>query len=192
MKVGVISKLIKSPYGEILQAIDIRFCKVLKDNGFTPILLNYSSLELENLKGIVISGGNDLNINVQSDLNLLRDDFESNIIKKALIAKIPILGVCKGAQSLAKFLGARLTKVDNHTTSHEIIWRDADKLSVNSYHNFGIVLDFDAEILARYENLAEAFVNYKFKMIGQMWHFEREENLSFASKQVFEIFKGLM
>ena len=50
----------------------------------------------------------------------------------------------------------------------------------------------NAKILASStDGYIEAFTNEKFKILGAMWHFERESKPSEASKKIFEILKGL-
>ncbi|RUT50322.1 gamma-glutamyl-gamma-aminobutyrate hydrolase family protein [Campylobacter fetus] len=193
MKVGVISKLIKSSYGETMQAIDLRFCPILEQNGFKTNLLIYGKTpNLKELDAVIISGGNDLNSLIPNDINAARDEFETIVLDECLKLNLPILGICKGAQSLANILGAKFKKIDNHVGVHEILWRNGKKFEVNSYHNWAIEYNLNSEILATSsDNTVEAFINNDKKIIGAMWHFEREETLSAASKEIFKIFKEL-
>ena len=99
--------------------------------------------------------------------------------------------MCKGAQSLASFLVACFEKVSTHVGEHEIDLL-GDRLKVNSYHNYAIKSIENAKILASStDGYIEAFSNEKFKILGAMWHFERESKPSQASKKIFEILKGL-
>ena len=195
-KIGIISKLILSEYGEILQALDINFIKALEILGFKSEVLAYFNSTLQGLDALIISGGNDLNSVSQSKINALRDRFEFSCIKKALELNIPILGICKGAQSLACELNAQILPCKNHIGEHEIIWQDGKILKVNSYHNYSINAPINADILAMANDESiEAFINKDKKILGAMWHFEREQdlnNLSEASKRIFDIFKGLI
>lgn len=196
IKVGIIPKLCLSKHSEILQALDINFIKALDTLGFKSVVLTYFNSYLENIDALIISGGNDLSTIVESKINTLRDEFEFKCIKKALELNMPILGICKGAQSLAHKLNAQITPCKNHVGEHEIIWQDGKILKVNSYHNYSINGSINADILARARDKSiEAFINKDKKMLGAMWHFEREQdlnNLSEASKRIFDIFKGLI
>lgn len=191
MRAGIISKLIKSEHGEILQALDLEFCKKLAFYDIKAEILNYFKPDFSRVDLLIISGGNDLKSIISNDINILRDEFESNCIKYAIENKIPIFGVCKGAQSLANFLGACFEKVSTHVGEHEIDLLGY-RLKVNSYHNYAIKSIENAKILASStDGYIEAFSNEKFKILGAMWHFEREAKPSQASKKIFEILKGL-
>ena len=79
----------------------------------------------------------------------------------------------------------------SHVGEHEIDFL-GDRLKVNSYHNYAIKSIENAKILASStDGYIEAFSNEKFKILGAMWHFERESKPSQASKKIFEILKGL-
>ena len=54
-------------------------------------------------QGIIISGGNNLYDFEKTKENLIRDRFELKMIKFAIRNKVPILGICKGFQLIAKF-----------------------------------------------------------------------------------------
>lgn len=189
MRVGVISKLIKSEHGEILQAIDLEFCKKLEFYGIKAEILSYHNPCLDELEGLIISGGNDLNSIVSSDINEIRDNFEIKCINIAYENNIKILGICKGAQSLANFLGAQFVKTNEHVGEHEIDFL-GKKMKVNSYHNYAIKAISNADILAfSTDKNIEAFMQKSHRILGAMWHFEREKTPSEASGKLFEIFK---
>lgn len=192
MKVGVVCKLLKSPYGEILQAIDINFCKILKEFCFEPELLIYSDkLDLSRFKGVIISGGNDLPTLENTNINFMRDEFEDLVISQCLELRLPILGICKGAQKLAQHLGANFIKVKEHTKPH-IIEINNQTTTVNSFHNYAIYSILEARILATSnDGNIEAFINEQKKMIGAMWHFERCQSSQVADKIIFNLFKDL-
>ena len=81
--------------------------------------------------------------------------------------------------------------IERQSHRHEIDLL-GDRLKVNSYHNYAIKSIENAKILASStDGYIEAFSNEKFKILGAMWHFEREAKPSEASKKIFEILKGL-
>lgn len=61
---------------------------------------------LENVLAVISLGG-PMNVYAQDEYPFLRD--EEEMIKRALTEEVPILGVCLGAQMLAKAAGARVT-----------------------------------------------------------------------------------
>ncbi len=69
------------------------------------------------LDGLLLTGGNDIDPeyygrpelrNQARDINRQRDEFEFEVIKRALDADVPILGVCRGMQVMNVALGGSL------------------------------------------------------------------------------------
>lgn len=125
-----------------------------------------------NCNGIVLSGGNDLGEYPE------RDNLEKFLIKYSIKNSIPVLGICRGAQIIAKFFGNKINKVEGHIGSHKLKLSENFLInkSVNSFHNYGILkLNNSFKILARSknDNTIEAFHHRNKKIIGIMWHPER-------------------
>lgn len=98
------------------------YSSALTAAGAVPVLLspdmNDGMLDecLERLDGLLLAGGNDmapelfgeLPIPQLGEVNPLRDDFEMRIIPKAFALGMPILGICRGIQSLNAAMGGTL------------------------------------------------------------------------------------
>ena len=69
-----------------------------------PIEFNHKKI-FENIKieGIILTGGNDLNVISKNSLSLKRDNFEKAIIKYAIKKNIPIYGMCRGMEIITEF-----------------------------------------------------------------------------------------
>jgi putative glutamine amidotransferase len=74
--------------------------------------------EIENLDGLLLSGGGDVHpryygkenqLGKTNGVNEQRDEFEFTVIERALDVDIPILGVCRGMQLMNVYLGGSLT-----------------------------------------------------------------------------------
>lgn len=112
-----------------------------------------------------------------------RDAFESFLIEGCSAARLPVLGVCRGMQMLARHFGAELTHVDGHVAVRHPIVRVAECGSVlpdevNSYHNYAIKTDglpscLEAVVIAEDGNV-EAFRHRALPVFAMMWHPERE------------------
>ena len=90
--------------------------------GAVPLLLSPEITDdmleecLPRLDGLLLAGGNDLApelfgeqpIAQLGEVNPLRDDFEMRIIPKAFSMGMPILGICRGIQSLNAAMGGTL------------------------------------------------------------------------------------
>lgn len=83
----------------------------------------------------------------KSDIH--RDRQEFRLAQSCLEQKIPMIGICRGAQLLNIFNGGTLNQhIEGHTEPHFINTTDNKVLSVNSTHHQMMVPSKDAEILA--------------------------------------------
>ena len=135
------------------------------------------NINYNEINGLILSGGNDLSFFKKNEMNIIRDYYEKNLIKSCLKKKIPILGVCRGAQLISLIHKCNLIKVINHVKkNHTIISADTKtKLNVNSYHNYAIeTLNPNFEVLYKSEdNLIEIAIHKKHKLLISMPHPER-------------------
>jgi gamma-glutamyl-gamma-aminobutyrate hydrolase PuuD len=79
-----------------------------------------------------------------------RDLVELACINKAIELKIPIIGVCRGAQLLCVHQKGKLIQhVPNHCSKHKLFLPKENKLiDTNSYHHQTMVPTEDSEIFA--------------------------------------------
>ena len=117
--------------------IDLRFIKMIEEMKSVPIILpNFLShtrefVKLIQPKAIVLSSGGDI---YKKDERFKNEEF---LIKFAISKKIPLIGICRGAQRINKFFGGKLKKLNNHVgTRHQIFGEIVKnkKILVNSYH----------------------------------------------------------
>jgi len=185
-----ISSNIKKHYRTYIDFLDYNWIKYLekKNHNFylIPNSIKNFILMSKNLKPnlIILTGGNDIfkkNSYIKNRLKV-----EKKIISYAISKKIPILGICRGAQLLNLFFGGKIRKIKNHMrTRHNIFLEKKtlfkkNKLEVNSFHNHGISskdLSKKLKVLARDKNKnIELYCHKSKKIIGVMWHPEREKN----------------
>jgi gamma-glutamyl-gamma-aminobutyrate hydrolase PuuD len=131
---------------------------------------------------LIITGGSDVIGDTYDTLK--RNEVEKFLIQKCLKYKIPIFGICRGAQLFAKIKGLQITKKKNHmNTMHEIFLKKkflnfGKKIIVNSYHNYCIKISkiklFDF-LATDKNNYVELFL-YNKKNLFIMWHPERNIN----------------
>ena len=158
--------------------------KKKSDYNLIPNNTYLSEKILKKINLFILTGGNDIISNKKESLT--RNKIEKNLIKKAIKKKIPILGICRGAQLLNISFGGKIKKVRNqmrtrhniYITKNDIIKKKI--LNVNSFHNFGIKKNnlskkFDRIAFDKEKNI-EMFISKKNKIIGVMWHPEREGN----------------
>ena len=183
-------------YDEEMNCLDIEWFKLLMPLGVLPIPIPISQPDQTveiwdglNLDGLILTGGN--SIQAISDLpndntSVERDDHENCLINCAISSKTPVLGVCRGMQFINYYFSGRLSKVTGHAgTRHFVSFIDQDdsllpSAEVNSFHNYAIPVSNLGEgliPLAKDESgNVEALRHTKHKVLGLMWHPEREGN----------------
>lgn len=104
-----------------------------------------------------------------------RDAIDQILIRYALQRKIPLLGVCRGMQSIALYFGSTLKPVTGHRAIRHPL-SDAQARDVNSYHQLAIdTLSDDLMVLAYAKDQEIEAIRHKTQPIyGIMWHPERE------------------
>ena len=172
------------PHKEIRDNTDVRLSRMIEKIGQLPIYLPNEiniNLFLKKIKpdGIILSGGGNPN---KKDL---RQKNEKSLIKYSLKKKIPLFGICRGAQQINIFCKGKLVKLKNHVRKKHQIFGTIiknKKIKVNSYHDYAIIkknLGKNLKILATSsDGSVECFYQKKNKWIGIMWHPERDKVLS--------------
>ena len=132
---------------------------------------------------IVLPGGNDLF--KKDNLSKKRLKIEKQLIKYVLKKKIPMLGICRGMQLINNYFGGGIEKISGHmkVTSKIFFTEPFFKLKsmqVKCFHNYCIKINSLPEelkiIATDKKNNVEMFRHIDQKIIGVMWHPEREKN----------------
>jgi len=182
-------------YSERRDCLDQKWSEFFYELGYIVVPLpNISQdralilLDMLHLDAILLSGGNSLcGLNPSAkDIAPERDEFEKILIKFAQNKSIPLIGVCRGMQIINVCEGGKLSPINGHiATRHSINFKNKEKQfqrTVNSYHAWGIKPDDLATTLqpiASDENgCIEAFESTASRMLGLMWHPEREQELN--------------
>lgn len=164
-------------YGERRDAIDQKWYELCEEIGVSILPApNNPKMLLELLSniqidGVLLTGGN--SPVKYGGTSSERDYTDNTLIAFASDSDLPLLGVCRGCQSIALYFGVTLQKVDNHISVYHHITGEVNR-EVNSFHNYairelptgfmGVATSGDGVIEAlRYKN-----------MLGIMWHPERE------------------
>ena len=190
---------------EIRNAIDVMWLELISSFGYLPVIIPISkNLEIdaflgmfktESIRGIILSGGD---MPSEDDL---RSRIEKELIRYSIKSSLPLLGVCRGMQSIAKYFGANSVRVDGHVANEHslLITKIGVKLFgkiselVNSFHEFGlrtsdISIEFDILCTDESGQFVEAMRHRKFPTLtGIMWHPERD---ILMNKNIFEKILG--
>ena len=153
-----------------------------------------SLVENLRLSAIILSGGNTLAfMNPDAaDAAPERDTFEATLIDLAVDKQMPLLGVCRGMQTINQYFGGELGLIDHHAaTRHDLLFRYGQNvlsLNVNSYHDVAVTKSAaDFQILAQHpDGTTEAFKHPARKITGIMWHPEREAELQPQDRKLLE------
>ena len=184
-----ITSNIKKYYKGYIDFIDHYWLKAFEKQNINYTLLpnnqilSKTILRKNNL--LILAGGNDIISNKKE--SKLRNKIENNLIKEAIKLKIPIIGICRGAQLINIYFGGKIRKIQFHMrTRHNIFFKKngiirKNKLNVNSFHNYGIGhkdLSKKLEVIAiDNKKNVEMFTHKEKNILGIMWHPEREKNL---------------
>jgi putative glutamine amidotransferase len=122
------------------------------------------------ITALIISGGEDKGVSPE------RDGSEDALINWALAENIPLLGVCRGLQSLQLWLGGELRPSTRHRACSHALTCLADKREreVNSYHNWVIMKPApQMKVLAQDPDDGSVEAAQWKNWLGIMWHPER-------------------
>ena len=122
---------------------------------------------------IVLSGGN--TPGTRSD----RDATDEFLLDYAYRESLPVLGICRGMQSIGLWAGCDLIEVAEHVRTRHSISGELHG-QVNSYHNFALETcppDFNHMAYSG-AGVIEAIKHKNLKWEGWMWHPEREQTFS--------------
>ena len=181
-QVGITGRLVvHETTGEIRDCLDIAWAEYLISLGLNPIHLLYRKMEFDpQIDALILSGGNSLSSVADCELSRMRDEFEIGLLKYCLLMKIPVLGVCRGAQLIWQYFGGGIASCQNHAGQTHLVSVNgvSEPFMVESYHDFALqeAEGFIAtEIFARSlpDHLSEGFLLKDHGIMGIMWHPER-------------------
>ena len=183
-------------FKELRDNLDVRLTSLIFKLGYIPVLVPTNSIKvLKYIKqispnGIILSGGGDPK---KVDERYI---LEKKLLNFAYKNKMPLLGICRGAQRINIHFKGKLKKVKNHVkTKHFISGPSLTKnQKVNSFHDFGfnnIMLGKNLKMLASSnDGLVEYFKHINKLIYGIMWHPERNKKIKKFDREILKkIFK---
>jgi len=167
-------------YGERRDALDQRWAKFLLKAGYIAIPMCNCPEMLEDLLkfqppgGILLSGGN--SPVAYGGTASERDDTDVLLIEYALKNKIPLLGCCRGMQSIILHFEGTLFEVENHVSVRHKLQAES-KREVNSYHKLAVhrLPESFIETSCALDGVTESVQHIRLPIAGIMWHPERED-----------------
>ena len=190
---------------EFCDALDQSWTDLLLSINLFPILLpnNVSYvkkfLKTTQINGLLISGGGSLTKYGGSSPE--RDTIEKIMINFSITKNIPVLGVCRGMQSIQNYFGNDIQIIKNHVKKrHSLNVLDNAKIGkilkqydqVNSFHEYGS-LKSNKDIISlaiSNDNVIEAIRHVGKEIYGIMWHPERENPFNKVDKSFLKMVFG--
>src|SRR5690554_6337180 len=197
------------------QFVNTRYLKHLTDAGYNTIQINLDNPNSEHIfdmcDAFLITGGTDvdpvhfnetndgLSKNIDSRLDLIDQEMVSYAVK----SKKPLLGICRGLQTINVFLGGSLYQdignlnpehnsvKENHkvlVTKHPLFdWKSP--IMVNSYHHQAIKdVAPNLEVIGRHEDgTVEMVIHKLLPIFAVQWHPEIDNDLPY-SNIIFDAF----
>lgn len=189
------------------------YIEALNSIGFTSMMLvcNTSNIEnaLEICDGFLVTGGIDVDpkwfneeMNGTGETNDELDIIDKQVVDYAIKHKKPMLGICRGHQTINVFMGGNLiqdigthhksTRHQVYTVKNDLIAFD-EIIETNSYHH-QVCKDLAkglVEIGKSYDGYNEAYISYEYPIIGVQWHPEKTMDEK-PSILIFDYFKDMV
>lgn len=132
------------------------------------------------VQGVILSGGNDLALFCDDYLSRTRDSYERDLLEHCVKKRIPVLGICRGAQMIAQYFACEIAPLQGHIGSHKL-HAQGQEFMVNSFHNYGVIsLSGELESIAlASDGSIEGFRHERLPIFGVMWHIERSGGMEY-------------
>lgn len=174
MKIGIIPKIISRYKNQLEISVEIDLINFLSKIFKKSEIIILKEKKKINIDLIIISGGNELIKFSRKKKDLIRYSLDSYFFKE-YFGKIPIIGICHGAQFIASKFKNIIIKKKSLIKKHKVFLKKKS-FYVNSFHNNHIKKINDIFIAKGFtsDGFIEYFSSEKKKILAIMWHPERE------------------
>ncbi len=195
LTIGLIPSIKENYKNQFSYIIDMKWFIFLKRIFNNPQIKILIDDKIPDLDLVIITGGNTIKKFSKKKDDYLRQKKNLNLLKKILKKNIPCIGICYGAQLISYFYSANLKKCKKHVGFHDIMLVDKNNdylrskiYKVNSFHNQAIhkLEDPLKTILISEDKNIEMFIHKNKKIVGIMWHPERNIKISKLDKMIFK------
>jgi len=184
MKILIIPKIIESYKDQFEISIERDLISFV-EHAFkkSTIKIAYDMKIRNNVDLIILSGGNTIIKFSSKKKDIIRNKYDNFYLKNSIKYKIPLIGICHGAQFIAFKNKSKFIKDKKHINFlHSIVTLDK-KLTKNlkkvkCFHEYKIIsCSKKINVIAKaQDNSIEAFLMKKKKIAGIIWHPERTKN----------------
>lgn len=203
-RIGITMRVMRSAYGEVRDALARDWPVLLESLGRREacppdwiMLPNIGQAAVplarrSGVQGLLLTGGDDFGLTPD------RDETEAALLAWAEQERLPVLGICRGAQWLARHAGMELAPLsrERHVAArHAVVWQAPEACAplwrsalpsrgtgqVNSWHGWGIGEPLPpalrAVAICPDDGSVEALCHVSLPWLGLVWHPERENTL---------------
>ncbi|MGP4113451.1 gamma-glutamyl-gamma-aminobutyrate hydrolase family protein [Streptomyces sp. 4N509B] len=195
--IGVTQRLTSpNEHGETRTALDVRWPTFLERCGLVCVPLpNDPGLAVPTarrlrLGGVLFTGGEDLAS--YGGPARQRDETERALLRWAIAAELPVLGVCRGMQLIVDHFGGLLRQVPGHVRATRSIVVNGVARRATCYHAWAAVNGVPAPLTVSgaVGPVVEAVDHPSGRIKGIMWHPEREETPQVPDVELFRTHLG--
>lgn len=199
--------------------VNYSYLEPLNKRNITPIILPLNSDNIHELlplcSGFLVPGGDDIdpkyygeeNIGDSKDVDPNLDTIDKIVLEYAAKNHVPTLGICRGIQAIAAFLGGSLHQdiqkagLKNEEIDHKHMVTNTfvhpfnnlfpSKFEINSYHHQAVnKVPEDFVITFMHNDIIEGIHHHVLPIFGVQWHPERFDTLE--SQIIFDYFQNLV
>lgn len=185
MFIAMTQRLVESSYKEVRECLASEWGEFFARNlaSYLPLPLAYHipfSQYAPFVRGVILSGGNDLALFCDDELSHKRDSYERAVLEYCVGHRVPVLGVCRGAQMIAQYFSCEIAPLQGHIGEHSIDVQGRS-YQVNSFHNYCVrSVSSELEPIALASDTSiEAFRHRELPIFGVMWHIERSGGMEY-------------
>lgn len=195
--------------------VNANYFEPLTKRGFSAIIISYCDPNLEKTlslcDGFLLPGGDDIdpqyygeeNNGLSKDVDYFIDELDKKVLNHAKKYNKPVLGICRGIQSMAAFYGGTLYQdipsanlkhevkekchAVNTILNHEFAESFKPTFITNSFHHQAVKdVPEGFVVIFKAEDVIEGMIHKTLPFLGVQWHPERLDTIE--SKLIFDKF----
>ena len=178
MKIGISLETTRVLRDTWHSAINHDWYDFLKGHTIVPLVsATTTPVDVSEFDLIVLCGGNDMSdfVTWRNNNDPQRDQFEAELIDRAIAKSVPVVGICRGSHFINKHMGGTLRMLE---TSYDNVKVELSGITVVCHHTIAIdQLAPGFEIVLQDKvGVVELAVNKDKRLLGIGWHPERPVN----------------